>query len=246
MRLLIYGMQSSGASTLAYLLGQKPDCCAFVDIWTMYAAPSLDRDVDVVAKVVVTTAFPLSLHKERFQPDRTILFLRNHVTNYGSLTTKNYRHHCGFMEEKFAILDDAFSDKSQYDVLLHYEDMALHPEYALSVASGLGWNTSPSYQEFPRSRDEIRKRNQEVLGHLGDRVGYGFGNIHGQELNMTLPEVVPVPQDCPVLEWCPNVMALYEERAVAFAERGDDYLDTSTVEISETEPALPLLSNRRP
>jgi hypothetical protein len=92
-------MQSSGASTLAFLLAQKPGCAAFVDIWTHYVAPSLPGDGDVVAKVVVTTAFPLALHQERFQPDCTVLFLRHPEANYRSLATKPYRHHCGFMEE---------------------------------------------------------------------------------------------------------------------------------------------------
>jgi hypothetical protein len=60
MRVLLYGMQSSGASILAFALAQKPDCLAFVDIWNMFwnmfAAPELETDRDCVAKAVVTTA----------------------------------------------------------------------------------------------------------------------------------------------------------------------------------------------
>jgi hypothetical protein len=77
MRVLIYGMQSSGASAITFTAAQKPDCVAFVDIWSHFAAPQLGTSRDVVAKVVVTTAFPRSLHRGRFRPDYTILVLRH-------------------------------------------------------------------------------------------------------------------------------------------------------------------------
>jgi hypothetical protein len=138
MRLLIYGMQSSGASTLALLLAQKPECSAFADIWTMYVAPTLPADRAVVAKVVVTTAFPLALHQERFRPDRTILFLRHPQVNYRSLASKGYRNHCGFMEEKFAVLERVFAAKAAYDAVFYYEDLVLDPAGMADAVTRLG------------------------------------------------------------------------------------------------------------
>jgi len=68
MRLLVYGMQSSGATAFTLFLAQRPDCLALVDIPNNFAAPRLDTPVDTVAKVVVTTAYPLPVHMERFRP----------------------------------------------------------------------------------------------------------------------------------------------------------------------------------
>ena len=68
MRVLVYGMQSSGASLVTLTLAQKRECVAFVDIWNMFAAPELKTDHDIVAKVVVTTAFSLEVHRRRFRP----------------------------------------------------------------------------------------------------------------------------------------------------------------------------------
>ena len=79
MRLLFYGMQSSGASIFALIAAQAPDCVAFIDIWSMYVAPRLATKHDVVAKVVVTASYPLQLHRERFRPDLTVLVLKRHL-----------------------------------------------------------------------------------------------------------------------------------------------------------------------
>src|ERR1700743_2471653 len=108
MRVLLYGMQSSGASAIAYTMAQRAECVAFTDIWNMFAAPVLETTADVVAKAVVTTAYPLSVHKARFKPDVTILVLRHPVDNYISLAPKIYATESGLVGEKFRVLEKTF------------------------------------------------------------------------------------------------------------------------------------------
>src|SRR5262249_909922 len=100
MKILLYGMQSSGASTICLLLAQKPNWLGFIDVWSMFAAPTIPAGQDAVAKVVATTGFPLALHKERFQPDATFLVLRHPFDLVSSLERKAYANDDGLMEEK--------------------------------------------------------------------------------------------------------------------------------------------------
>ncbi len=228
MRLLIYGMQSSGASTLAMILAQKPMTSAFVDIWTMFAAPALPGEVDVVAKVVVTTAFPLALHQERFQPDRTLLLLRHPVVNYRSLAAKTYRHHCGFMEEKFAILDEVFGQGARFDGVVHYEDLVFDPLGTLAEVSKLGWPCDSTFLRLARSHRDIVAFNNQRFPFLGDRLQYGSGNYRGGYLKTEHAGLTDLSDASPVAEWCPRIIEHYrrlmEQKRTKWRE--------STIEVS--------------
>jgi hypothetical protein len=205
-------MQSSGASTLALLLAQKPDCSAFADIWAMYAAPALSEttDDDVVAKVVITTSFPLALHQERFRPDRTILFLRHPWANYRSLASKRYRHHCGFMEEKFAVMNQTFVDNSAIDLTLYYEDLIFDPLATLSAVTQLGWECDADFLNFHRSQTKILKDNEARHPSVVDRLEYGFGNHHSVNLTSAFANLRDLENsESPVSDWCPDVTQHY-------------------------------------
>jgi hypothetical protein len=213
MRLLIYGMQSSGASTVAFVLAQKPDCCAFVDIWTMYAAPALPTagPKDTLAKVVVTTAFPLALHQERFRPDRTILVLRHPVVTYRSLVGKVYRHHCGFIEEKFALLDRIFSEESRFDAVIYYEDLVYFPAETLAKISTLGWQCSVDFLECARTQAEMVAFNEAHLPSVIGRLQYGQGNYHGGQVKPEFAGLADLPDPGPISDWCPRLLAHYND-----------------------------------
>jgi hypothetical protein len=212
MRLLIYGMQSSGASTLAFALAQKPDCSAFVDIWTMYAAPALPASGprDALAKVVVTTAFPLALHQDRFQPDLTILVLRHPTVNYRSLAEKVYRHHCGFIEEKFALLEKVFCEQSEYDAVVYYEDLIFYPAETLAKISDIGWTCSPEFLKFQRNQAEMVTFNEHHLPSVTNRLQYGQGNYHGGPIKPELAGLEHALGSDLVSDWCPRVVAHYD------------------------------------
>jgi hypothetical protein len=186
-------MQSSGASTLALLLAQKPECSAFVDIWAAYVAPALPGDDDVVAKVVVTTAFPLSLHQERFRPDRTVLFLRHPEVNYRSLEQKRYRHQCGFMEEKFAILDRVFTARAGFDAVWYYEDLILDPGGMHASIKQLGWPLEGRFPRFRRRHREIVSLNDRRYPGLAGRLEYGMGNHRPGKLHPELANLTDLP-----------------------------------------------------
>jgi hypothetical protein len=210
-RLLIYGMQSSGASALAFLLGQKPDCAAFVDIWATYAAPALPGSHDVVAKVVVTTAFPLELHKDRFRPDLTLLCLRHPVANYRSLVTKDYQNHCGFIEEKFALLDDVFSRRSMFDAVIHYEDLISDPIATLAPVTELGWQCEPDLRAPRRTGLDIIRTNEARYGLLPIRLKYGMGGLRGGPIGSEYAGLIDLADaSCPVRGWCPEVSRHYD------------------------------------
>ncbi len=211
MRLLIYGMQSSGASTFAYLLAQKPDCAAFVDIWALYAAPALQGDGDVVAKVVVTTAFPLALHKERFRPDHTILFLRHPEANYRSLSTKSYRHHCGFLEEKFSLLDEVFMRREGFDTLVYYEDLLIDPLATLSQVTALGWSCNPEFLRMARKPSALKELNELRYPSIIGRLEYDMGNHHGGRLTRECAQMADLPEaGQEVCRWCPTLTRHYQ------------------------------------
>ncbi len=177
MRLLVYAMQSSGASALTTLLAQKPDCAAFIDIWTMYAAPAVSGPTDTVAKVVVTTAFPLELHKARFRPDATILFLRHPVVTYNSLIAKNYANHNGFPEEKLAMLDRVFAAATGFDRIVYHEDLVRNVAIVARTCRAIGWGFDPGWARYPRSQDAIEAANRAAHPELRGRLEYAGGGF---------------------------------------------------------------------
>lgn len=94
MKTLVYGMQSSGASFVAFCLAQKPNTIAVVDLFCREEAPTLDGEADgcdVVLKCVVNTIVPFQKQLERFRPDRVLLVTRNVDDVAASLGAKPYR-----------------------------------------------------------------------------------------------------------------------------------------------------------
>jgi hypothetical protein len=91
MKLLIYAMESSGASTFCYFLGQRPGSVAVIDVWSECLTPPLDIDVPVVAKATTTMTHRAVDHTASFRPDKTILFIRDPVAVYASLRARPER-----------------------------------------------------------------------------------------------------------------------------------------------------------
>ena len=176
MRVLVYGMQSSGASLVTLTLAQKRECVAFVDIWNMFAAPELKTDHDIVAKVVVTTAFSLEVHRRRFRPDATILVLRHPVDTYDSLIVKSYAHEGGLIDEKFAVLEEVFRSGTAFDHMIHYEDFVFSPRSLIVLCERIGWQIDCDALLFPRTRREIEETNASLLPGINGRLKYGIGN----------------------------------------------------------------------
>ncbi|MDP9835271.1 hypothetical protein J2T09_000012 [Neorhizobium huautlense] len=186
MRLLVYGMQSSGATAFTLFLAQQSGCLGLVDILNNYAAPRLDYGGDVVAKVVVTTAYPLPVHQERFRPDRTILFLRDPRSNFESLKRKHYRNHSGLIEEKFALIDRIFAERDQFDAVIHYEDFIARKPQILETVNALGWAIDESCYAFRRNHDDLAAALWNAVPDLFERFEFSYGNVQLAEVTSNI------------------------------------------------------------
>ena len=222
MRLLVHGMQSSGATAFTQVLAQRTGCIALVDIPNNFAAPAVSTDMDFVAKVVITTAYPLAVHVERFRPDRTVLLLRDPRDNYESLSTKHYRHHSGLMDEKFLILEQLFQQRDRFDAVLHYEDLVARDPALLATMARLGWPIEPEHFHFRRSYDELLSSLWAAEPQLQEEMGVVFGNAQGRELSERYRDKgwnAAVEDKVAVL--CPRLLAHYRGRQAAKRGTGE-------------------------
>lgn len=125
MKVLTYGMQSSGASLFTYFLGQNPDSVVIIDLFNKNIAPKIRQDLenDVYMKTVITNAFSFEEHCYLFEPDKTILFVRNPFDNYVSLLNKSWKDERGSIDEKFKILNNYYKNNEKFDTVIYYEDL---------------------------------------------------------------------------------------------------------------------------
>jgi hypothetical protein len=210
MRVLLYGMQSSGASALAFTLAQKPESVAFVDIWNMFAAPALETNRDSVAKVVVTTAFSLGVHRRRFCPDVTVLVLRHPVDTYDSLSSKSYANESGLMPEKFAVLEEVFRAGKEFDHIVHYEDFVFSPRDVIALFDRIGWQIGCEALLFGRTQREIQDTNAAACPGIHERLKYGAGNVQTRGVlrdRVRFSEPSGITADLPLL--CPALTDHY-------------------------------------
>ena len=139
MRILIHGLQGSGATFFAYFLSQETNVLGVLDYWGHLSSrcpvkkplPYIpDEDgLDIVAKVVVSTNFPFKAHKDSFKPDITILFRRDANLNYQKLNEKWYKNEGGTIDEKFKLVQ-TFKD-SDYDIAVNFEEFLSDPNTTL-------------------------------------------------------------------------------------------------------------------
>ncbi|MCW2237947.1 hypothetical protein [Azospirillum canadense] len=213
MKLLVYGMQSSGATAFTLFLAQRPDCLGLVDIPNSHAAPRVDPPMDMVAKAVVTTTFPLAVHIERFQPDKTILLLRDPRDNYQSLKTKPYGNLSGPIDEKFRLMDQIFAERAQFDAVVEYEDFVARDPAVPARVSALGWPVEDSFHGFARRHDAIIGDLWRHMPDLFQRMEIVFGNVQGREVSERFRDK---PRDAALdahLETlCPCLLAHYRAR----------------------------------
>jgi hypothetical protein len=219
MKVLLYGMQSSGASVLAFALAQKPESLGFIDVWNMFAAPVLETNRDCVAKVVVTTAYNLETHRKRFQPDVTLLVLRHPVDNYYSLFGKSYENESGLIDEKFLLLEETLRGGTGFDHIVHYEDFVFCPREIIGLFNRIGWGVGFEALQFNRTPKEIETANAAAYPDLQARLKYGSGNVNPQgilrdRIRFSSPwgKTEHLPRLCPFL---------LEHYAVMREERGD-------------------------
>lgn len=121
MRILVYGLQNSGASTITVAIGRRRECICIPDLYSWYLPPAaLANHHDVILKCVINTRH--SWHKivEVFKPDITVLVYRSPISNYLSLANKSYANELGSIREKFEIANSCLH--GQFDYKIRYED----------------------------------------------------------------------------------------------------------------------------
>lgn len=213
MRLLIHGMQSSGATAFTQVLAQRPGCVALIDIPNNFAAPRVSTPLDFVAKAVITTAYPLAVHVERFRPDRTVLLLRDPRDNYASLLTKPYRHFSGLMHEKFQILDQLFQERSRFDAVIHYEDLVARDPAIMATMAAISWPITQDYFQFRRSYDELIGSVWAAEPALREEMEMYFGNARTRGLTDRFQhQNWPAGLDDTLQTLCPNLLTYYRSR----------------------------------
>lgn len=213
MRVLVYGMQSSGATAFTLFLAQRPECLGLVDILNNYAAPRLDFDGDVVAKVVVTTAYPLHVHQQRFLPDRTILFLRDPRANFESLRRKSYRNHSGLIDEKFGLIDQVFGQRDTFDAVVHYEDFVGRAPQILKAVNALGWPVDESFYAFRRNHESLASALWQAEPDLFDRFEFSYGNVQASEVSRHFGvRDFPAETESHLSKLCPHLLHYYRQR----------------------------------
>jgi len=175
MRLLLYGLQNSGATLLALLAGQRPGSIVLPDLWTMHAAPEISDRYDVCVKATVTTAFPLERHVERFRPDLVVMVVRRPVDNLLSLRHKSYAGHDGTLEEKFAIADGHFAERDGIDLVLHFEDVVDAADQLTEPLAAVGWVLPTDATRFPRRPVDMERTIWRRMPELYADVQWGTG-----------------------------------------------------------------------
>jgi hypothetical protein len=186
LRLLVYGMESSGASTFCLLLGQVPGSVSVVDLWSQCVAPPLRLDVPTVIKATATQTYRVSDHIASFNPHRTIMFLRDPVAVYCSLRKYPYANYEGTVEQKLSRFDEEFGSVS-FDLVLRYEDFIARDPAFLAAIQNIGWPITAEHYRLDRSVDDILEGNFRQSPWLRDEYerSWAFGNIKGTEISRT-------------------------------------------------------------
>jgi hypothetical protein len=161
MKVLVYGMQSSGASTFAWLLGQHPNSLTVPDLFCGELAPSLSGPFDTILKCTVTTLYGIEQHKASYRPDLTILFTRPIDDVRQSLSNRNCRDMCGKMEDKLKIYENLNHD--DFDVVVSYQQMIEQDTGLVEQGAYLMLRTLPEIIDFNCKhshwcRENVRKK----------------------------------------------------------------------------------------
>lgn len=217
MKILIYGLQSSGASLLAFFMAQKANTVGIIDLNNHRLAPTLDLPFDIVLKAVITTSWSLDQHIKSFRPDKTILLVRNPCHNYYSLQNKVYANKSGNIDDKFVLLDKYFAEPDRFDATIVYERFLTDRAGMVAQLNAIGWESHLAHYELPRTKVDIAHFNNEHCqwckenpAAAGPAGGWGMGNISGAAIN---PKFSEKPAD-PAIEkkvraLCPALSEFY-------------------------------------
>jgi hypothetical protein len=220
MKILVFALQSSGASLFTYLLAQIPNSIGIIDLWdNTILAPKINSPYPVILKIVPTVTYTLEENINSFQPTKRILFIRNPFDNYFSLNPKIYRDEAGTLEQKFAMMDQIFAEREKlFDTTFYYEEFFRQPElFIRSIREKIAEDLPSDADQFKRSLDEIMTFNQQHCAWCQGtfQVNWGFGNIH--QKNLQHKKAVSYKKNDPAIQQkveqlAPNLCQYYMEK----------------------------------
>jgi hypothetical protein len=191
MRILVHGLQSSGASLFTLFLAQHPNRIAIIDLLNKQLAPSLIhlKDKEVLLKTVVTSKYTLQDHQENYNPDKTILFIRNPYDNYVSLMAKKWKNENGSINVKFKLIEKYFCS-NVFDLIMFYEDLICAKTQTIEKLNSNGIVADIFYYDFNRSFQSIFEFNKMNNIFEEDKFKYNTGQIHFNRKNIINPKLM--------------------------------------------------------
>jgi hypothetical protein len=214
MRLLLYGLQASGASAAAMLAAQRPGCLALVDVPSYALTPDFGAGRDALAKAVVNTTHDLAAHRAGFRPDAVAFVLRDPLAHWASASVKGFRDRDGALADKVAAFDALVGDLDRHaDLVVRHEDLLERDPAIPAGFARLGWELPADAWELPRGINAILGDLHEAEPELFARFDHGFGEARPAS-GIGLAGVRDRPpltaeQRAGVLALCPNLAALY-------------------------------------
>ncbi len=209
-RILVCGLQSSGATLVALLLSQDPSTVGVLDLFCGERMPSVEylpQDRSLVLKMTFSTFWGLEEQIDRFQATRTVLVLRHPAHNYVSLDSKYYRDYGGMLEDKFAVLERVFEQRERFDSIIHYEDVVMRPSAVMSQLRQIQPGIDKSALQLARTRSSLIEdacRYAWLKATL--RGAWEVGNVHESPGLDPLSVFKDVPPDITevVAKLCPK------------------------------------------
>jgi hypothetical protein len=188
-RVLLYGLQSCGASLMAFLASQGPRTLGVIDLWNAERAPDLEHGGPIVLKAT-TGPVDIETQVEAFRPTSTVLVLRNPVDQIASLGGKSYRDYALPMETKLAEFDRVFSwCRSRFTRVLTYEALVSAPAETTAALEGLGLELPADAERLPRSLEEVVEYARETSPwcRANWRTKWGVGRVHTGRVGPAAP-----------------------------------------------------------
>lgn len=224
MRILVYGLQSSGASLFTYFLGQLQNSFALIDVSARRKAPVASffqnyeqKNTKIITKCTIT-AIPYQNIVDLYKPDLRILFIKNPFQNFMSLKQKRYRRTGGTLFNKIRLLESYFNQSEQlFDCVIKYEDFLNNRELVISQLNKIGLDVNKEMYNFNKDVMEVSSeglKNKWKLNRIDVRVGYG--NIHLDSLNkpiLNYNKVYEVDSHSAriVKRYCPQLVKYYSQ-----------------------------------
>jgi hypothetical protein len=163
-------MQSSGASLFSFFLSQlpRPGIC---DLYIDCLAPPIELK-ECVLKCAINTKYKLEDHIDSYQPDVSILFVRDEKENIASLKKYEYRNWHGTIEDKLELLH-YYRKNWNFDYVINKKDFLTNQSKILNELKNL---VRPDFYEFNYKKSEIvRLGNDWCKKEFGKK--WNFGNI---------------------------------------------------------------------